>query len=104
VVRGIVHGFSRATLRSWLVTGAALAATSRCSRPGSFRAKVYAGIDPLSGKRRYLVETAVSESAAKIALTKPQPQVDEDPAPEDGHHRSAGHQAVARQAGDGRAE
>src|SRR6478609_10669587 len=37
---------------------------------GSFRAKVYAGIDPLTRKRRYLVETVASESAAKIALTK----------------------------------
>jgi integrase len=45
---------------------------------GSFRAKVYAGIDPLTRKRRYLVETAASESAAKIALTKLQRQVDED--------------------------
>ncbi|PZS35415.1 MAG: hypothetical protein DLM61_01975 [Pseudonocardiales bacterium] len=37
---------------------------------GSFRAKVYAGIDPLTRKRRYVVETAASEGAAKIALTK----------------------------------
>jgi integrase len=45
---------------------------------GSFRARVYAGIDPLTGKRRYLVETATSQEAAKRALTKLQRQVDED--------------------------
>jgi integrase len=45
---------------------------------GSFRARVYAGIDPLTGKRRYLVETATSKEAAKRALTKLQRQVDED--------------------------
>jgi integrase len=39
---------------------------------------VYAGIDPLTRKRRYLVETVASESAANIALTKLQCQVDED--------------------------
>ncbi len=39
---------------------------------------MYAGIDPLTHKPRYLVETAPSEGAAKIALTKLQRQVDED--------------------------
>jgi integrase len=39
---------------------------------------VYAGIDPLTGKRRYLVETAASEKSANVALTKLQRQVDED--------------------------
>jgi integrase len=39
---------------------------------------VYAGIDPLTGKRRYLLETAASNEAAKRALTKLQRQVDED--------------------------
>jgi hypothetical protein len=47
---------------------------------GNFRAKVYAGIDPLTGKRRYLVETAASEKAANVALTKLQRQVDEEAA------------------------
>ncbi|MDQ3764524.1 MAG: hypothetical protein M3460_24100 [Actinomycetota bacterium] len=45
---------------------------------GSFRARVYAGIDPLTGKRRYLVESAPSQKAAERALTKLQRQVDED--------------------------
>ena len=45
---------------------------------GNFRAKVYAGTDPLTGKRRYLVETAASEKAANVALTKLQRQVDEE--------------------------
>jgi integrase len=45
---------------------------------GKFRARVYAGIDPLTGKRRYLKETADSLEAAKRALTKLQRQVDED--------------------------
>ena len=44
---------------------------------GSFRARVYAGIDPLTGKRRYLVETAPNQKAAERALTKLQRQVDE---------------------------
>ena len=34
---------------------------------GSFRAKVYAGIDPLTRERRYRVETVASENSAKIA-------------------------------------
>ena len=45
---------------------------------GKFRARVYAGIDPLTGKRRYLKEIADSPEAAKRALTKLQRQVDED--------------------------
>ena len=32
---------------------------------GNFRAKVYAGTDPLTGKRRYLVETAASVTSLK---------------------------------------
>ena len=44
----------------------------------SFWARVYAGLGPLTRKRRYLVETVASESAAKIALTKLQRRVDED--------------------------
>jgi integrase len=48
---------------------------------GSFRARVYAGIAPLTGKRRYLVETAPNQKAAERALTKLQRQVDEDRQP-----------------------
>jgi integrase len=48
---------------------------------GSFRARVYAGTDPLTGKRRYLVETAPNQKAAERALTKLQRQVDEDRQP-----------------------
>lgn len=42
---------------------------------------MYAGIDPLTGKRRYLVETAPNQKAAERALTKLQRQVDEDRQP-----------------------
>ena len=45
---------------------------------GSWRAVVYAGTDRLTGKLRYLRETAQSYAAAEIALTKLQRQVDED--------------------------
>jgi integrase len=45
---------------------------------GSFRAVVYAGIDPLTRKLRYLRETAKTYDAAELALTKLQRQVDEE--------------------------
>lgn len=45
---------------------------------GSYRAVVYAGIDPLTHKARYLRETAKTYDAAEVALTKLQRQVDED--------------------------
>ena len=45
---------------------------------GSHRAVVYAGTDPLTGKLRYLRETATSYAAAEKALTRLQGQVDED--------------------------
>src|SRR6266536_175537 len=45
---------------------------------GSFRAVVYAGIDPLTGKSRYLRETAKTYDAAEVVLTKLQGHVDED--------------------------
>ena len=45
---------------------------------GSWRARVYAGTDPLTGKPRYLRETAETYAAAKTALTRLQYQVDED--------------------------
>ncbi|MGH3981904.1 MAG: tyrosine-type recombinase/integrase, partial [Pseudonocardiaceae bacterium] len=44
---------------------------------GSFQAIVYAGIDPLTGKERYLRETAATYDAAAVALTRLQGQVDE---------------------------
>ncbi|HEY7047461.1 MAG TPA: hypothetical protein VH373_09585, partial [Jatrophihabitantaceae bacterium] len=45
---------------------------------GRFRAIVYAGIDPLTGKQRYLKETAESHPAAELALTRLQSRVDEN--------------------------
>jgi len=45
--------------------------------PGNFRAIVYAEIDPLTGKPRYLREIAKTYADAKVALTKLQRQVDE---------------------------
>jgi len=42
---------------------------------------VYAGLDPLTGRPRYLRETAKSYDAAEKALTKLQGQVDEDHQP-----------------------
>ena len=48
---------------------------------GSFRAVVYAGTDPLTGRPRYLRETAKSYAGAEVALTRLQRQVDEDAHP-----------------------
>ncbi|MGH3754045.1 MAG: tyrosine-type recombinase/integrase [Pseudonocardiaceae bacterium] len=45
---------------------------------GSFQAIVYAGTDPLTGKERYLRETAKTYDCAEVALTRLQGQVDED--------------------------
>jgi integrase len=45
---------------------------------GSFQAIVYAGTDPLTGKERYLRETAATYPGAEKALTRLQGQVDED--------------------------
>lgn len=45
---------------------------------GSFQVIVYAGTDPLTGKERYLRETAPTYGAAEQALTRLQGQVDED--------------------------
>jgi integrase len=39
---------------------------------------VYAGIDPLTGKQNYLRETCATYDQAELALTRLQPQVDED--------------------------
>jgi integrase len=44
---------------------------------GSFRAVVYAGIDPLTRKPRYLKETAPTWDAAEAALARLLHQVDE---------------------------
>ncbi|BBF99674.1 MULTISPECIES: tyrosine-type recombinase/integrase [Pseudonocardia] len=48
---------------------------------GSFRAEVFAGIDPLTGKKRKLRETCKTHAEAKKALTKLQRQVDENKQP-----------------------
>jgi integrase len=45
---------------------------------GRFRAIVYAGIDPLTGRQRYLKEAADTYGAAELALTKLQSRVDEN--------------------------
>jgi hypothetical protein len=45
---------------------------------GSWRAIVYAGKDPLTGKRRLLRESAPTYADAKVVLIKLQRQVDED--------------------------
>jgi integrase len=45
---------------------------------GSCRAVVYAGIDPLTHRRRYVRETAPTYDEAEVALTRLQAQVDED--------------------------
>lgn len=50
---------------------------------GSFRARVYAGVDPLTRKTRYLRETHKTYAAAEMALTRLQGQVDEDRHPRD---------------------
>jgi integrase len=42
-----------------------------------FRASVYVGIDPLTGKQRYLRKTAESHKLAEVELTKLLTQVDE---------------------------
>lgn len=44
---------------------------------GNFQARVYAGIDPLTRKARYLLETAPDYDSAIKAITKLQRQVDE---------------------------
>ena len=48
------------------------------TRPnGTFRAIVYAGVDPLTRKERYLRKSAKTHAQAEIELTKLQSQVDE---------------------------
>jgi integrase len=48
---------------------------------GSWRAVVYAGTDPLTGRPRQLRETAKTYEGAKIALTRLQREVDQDQHP-----------------------
>lgn len=48
---------------------------------GSFRAIVFAGVDPLTGRSRQLKETARTRKEAEKALTKLQRQVDENKQP-----------------------
>src|SRR5215831_612697 len=48
---------------------------------GSFRATVYAGIDPLTRRQRYLKKTAKTYDEAEVALTKLQAQVDDEQHP-----------------------
>lgn len=47
-------------------------------RGNSFRVKVYAGIDPLTGKRLYLSESTTDEKEAQRILTRLRAQVDAD--------------------------
>jgi integrase len=44
---------------------------------GSFRAIVFAGVDPVTNKRRYLKRTASTRKLAEVEMTKLQQQVDE---------------------------
>ena len=48
---------------------------------GKYRARVYAGRDPLTNKERYLLQTAPTYEAAQKAATQLQRQVDEDQPP-----------------------
>lgn len=45
---------------------------------GHYRAIVYAGVDPLTGRERRIKETAETYAEAKVALTRLQNEVDED--------------------------
>lgn len=45
---------------------------------GRFRATVYAGTDPLTGRQRYVKETTDTYGDAELALTKLQSRVDEN--------------------------
>jgi hypothetical protein len=48
---------------------------------GTFRAIVYAGIDPLTKKPRYLKKTVPTEAQAQVERTRMQNQVDEQRQP-----------------------
>src|SRR5690242_10518141 len=56
----------------------------RTTPSGSYRAVVYAGVDPLTRKERRLKESAKTLKAAEVALTKLQRQVDEELHPKTG--------------------
>lgn len=51
---------------------------------GSWRAVIYAGIDPITGKERYLRESATTRKLAQAALARLQSQVDEKRHPRTG--------------------
>jgi integrase len=52
------------------------------ARPnGTFRAIVYAGVDPLTGKERYLKRSTKTRAEADVALTRLQAQVDDQQQP-----------------------
>ena len=85
-------GFPR-TSSSWSWNGlwnvfvlASLRAASQAPSPrthrrtllGSFRAVVYAGVDALTKRPRYLKETFKTYTAAEVALTRLQAQVDDE--------------------------
>ena len=68
---------------------------------GKYRARVYAGLDPLTKKKRYLLQTAPTYEAVQKAATQLQRQVDEDQSPRAGDSggisgRSCGSAAVRR--------
>ena len=44
---------------------------------GSYRAVIYAGLDPLTGKERYLRESTSTRKEAQAALARLQTKVDE---------------------------
>ena len=46
-------------------------------RGNSFQVNVYAGLDPLTGKRLYLSDSTTDEAEAKRILTRFRAQVDE---------------------------
>ena len=46
-------------------------------RGNAFQAIIFAGLDPLTGRRLYLRETAATEAKARRALTRLTAQVDE---------------------------
>jgi integrase len=77
-------GMSGSTLPPWRPLAGAAAATSR-SGPngvkGRYRAVVYAGTDPLTGKPRYLRKSADTHALAQVELTKLLKSVDDQQHP-----------------------
>ena len=71
---------SGSTLPSWRPHAGAPAATSRTGPKrvkGRYRAVVYAGMDPLTGKPRYLRKSADTHAHAQVQLTKLLKSVDD---------------------------